>query len=1093
MESRLSELPDLERQLTALAPGDHICLIYQSRDEQFAVMIPYLRDGLAQGQQCLYIADERSVEEVEEALRAAGVDVDAEEERGALRIATKRETYLRQGRFDPAVMLTLLHGATHEAVTRGYSALRVTGEMTWALGPEVGTERLIEYEALLNDFFPGSRCLGICQYNRERFGAEILQEVLHTHPVAIVGTRVCRNPFYQFARPELGGPAAGEQVSWMLAQLRRISDVERALQASQERFAGILTLAPDAIVSVDEARHITLFNRAAEQTFGYAASEVLGQPLESLLPERFRAKHRQAVEGFGRSADVSREMAASLPVVGLRKDGKEFPAECSISKQSGDGGRQYTVVVRDVTERRRWEQELRQASAYTRSLIEASLDPLVTISPQGKVTDVNRATEDVTGVPREQLIGTDFADYFTEPDKARAGYRRVLTEGQVRDYPLTIRHRDGQTTDVHYNATLYRNEAGQIEGVFAAARDITARKRTEAALRTSEERFRTLFEQSPEMIFLTTADGRIVDANPAGVQLFGYTREEMLLGGAARLFADPAARAAVVQAIQEKGSLRSQEIRYRRADGSLLDALVSVSVIRAPDGTELFLGSLLDITGRKQAEDVERRASLYARRLIEASLDPLVTISPVGTITDVNHATEEVTGVPRAELIGSDFADYFTEPEKARAGYRQVLAEGQVRDYPLTIRHRNGRTTDVLYHATVYRDESGAIQGVFAAARDVTERKRAEEAADAERRRFNSVQETHPVYIVTLTQDYHLPFANRFFRDRFGEARGRHCYEYLFGRDTPCEICESFRALETHAPHAWEWHGPDGRDYSIYDYPFTDSDGSTKILEMGIDVTDQKRAEAEIRRLNIELEQRVVERTAELQAANQELEAFSYSVSHDLRAPLRGMDGFSQAVLEDYADKLDQHGVAYLNRIRAASQHMGNLIDGLLKMSRVTRGELRSERVNLGAVAAQVAEELRKGEPGRLVDWTIAPEAWVQGDPHLLRVVLENLLGNAWKFTGKHPRARIEFGSTAGPEGERVFFVRDDGAGFDTTYADKLFGAFQRLHGSADFEGTGIGLATVQRIIHRHGGRVWAEAAVERGACFYFTLGQGGL
>ena len=229
-------------------------------------------------------------------------------------------------------------------------------------------------------------------------------------------------------------------------------------------------------------------------------------------------------------------------------------------------------------------------------------------------------------------------------------------------------------------------------------------------------------------------------------------------------------------------------------------------------------------------------------------------------------------------------------------------------------------------------------------------------------------------------------------------------------------------------------------------------------------------------------------RDIELAAVNEELEAFNYSVSHDLRAPLRTIDGFSQALLEDYEDKLDDEGRDYLGRTRAASQRMGRLIDDLLNLSRVTRREMRFKEVDLSAIARQVVVELEEGESGRDVTFEITEGAVTMGDPNLLRTVLDNLIGNAWKFTGNHPTAKIEFGITE-DDGRPAYFVRDDGAGFDMEYADNLFGAFQRLHGMTEFPGTGIGLATVQRIIHRHGGRVWAEGKVEQGATFYFTLG----
>jgi light-regulated signal transduction histidine kinase (bacteriophytochrome) len=236
-----------------------------------------------------------------------------------------------------------------------------------------------------------------------------------------------------------------------------------------------------------------------------------------------------------------------------------------------------------------------------------------------------------------------------------------------------------------------------------------------------------------------------------------------------------------------------------------------------------------------------------------------------------------------------------------------------------------------------------------------------------------------------------------------------------------------------------------------------------------------------------DLEQKVRERTAQLEAANKELEAFSYSVSHDLRAPLRGIDGFSKALLEDYGDKLDEKGNEFLNRVRTAAQRMAELIDNLLGLSQVTRGELIRKQVDLSALARSVAAELKQGEPGRVVEFDVTNDVLVEGDPKLLLIVIENLFGNAWKFTSKHSHARVKFG-VSNENGETIYYVRDDGAGFDMAYAGKLFGAFQRLHQPIEFQGTGIGLATVGRIIRRHGGRVWAEGEVEKGATFSFTL-----
>ena len=231
-------------------------------------------------------------------------------------------------------------------------------------------------------------------------------------------------------------------------------------------------------------------------------------------------------------------------------------------------------------------------------------------------------------------------------------------------------------------------------------------------------------------------------------------------------------------------------------------------------------------------------------------------------------------------------------------------------------------------------------------------------------------------------------------------------------------------------------------------------------------------------------------RTMQLENINKELEAFCYSVSHDLRTPLRSIDGFSLALLEDYEKKLDAEGQAHLHRIRDSAQRMGRLMDDLLRLSRVSRAKFALERLDLSALVLEVTKDLQKAQPDRVVECVIQKGILVDGDAGLLKIVLDNLLGNAWKFTGKQLRARVEFG-VVGSGSETALFVRDNGAGFDMKYGGKLFGAFQRLHKTADFPGTGIGLATVQRIIARHGGRVWAEAGLEKGATFYFTLGSG--
>jgi PAS domain S-box-containing protein len=292
---------------------------------------------------------------------------------------------------------------------------------------------------------------------------------------------------------------------------------------------------------------------------------------------------------------------------------------------------------------------------------------------------------------------------------------------------------------------------------------------------------------------------------------------------------------------------------------------------------------------------------------------------------------------------------------------------------------------------------------------------------------------------------------------------------------------------------AWPYRFVDqpGRGTTYWDsilQPICNERGEVEMVFFSsLEVTERVRGEETVRKLNAELEQRVRERTRLLEEVNEELESFSYSVSHDLRAPLRSIDGFSRALLEDYSSKLDEEGKEDLRTVRSASQQMGQLIDDMLRLSRINRGEMRRMEVNLSQIAAQVTGEFKKAEPGREVEWVIAPDCVVCGDGGLLRIALENILGNAWKYTSKKPSAKIEFGPAETAKGP-AYFVRDNGCGFDMKYVHKLFGPFQRLHSKSQFPGTGIGLASVQRVVRRHGGQVWIEGKVDQGATLYFTL-----
>ena len=484
-------------------------------------------------------------------------------------------------------------------------------------------------------------------------------------------------------------------------------------EARTALLVSIVDSSEDAIKAKTPEGIITFWNRAAERIYGYTAEEIIGKSVSVLVPPDRPDDMEEILARVRRG-----ERVEHYETVRRRKDGNTIDISLTVSPIYDSGGKLIgaSSIARDITERKRAEEQTRTTSQYARSLIEASLDPLVTISPEGKITDVNEGSIKVTGVPREKLIGTVFSDYFTEPQKAREGYQEVFSKGSVTDYPLTIRHENGRLTDVLYNATVYKDEHEKVLGVFAAARDVTAQKQ-------ASQYARSLIESSLDPLVTISPEGKITDVNEATVKVTGVPREKLIGTDFSDYFTEPEKAREGYQQVFAKGFVTDYPLTIRHQDGRLTDVLYNASVYKDANGNVLgVFAAARDVTAQKQA-------SQYARSLIEASLDPLVTISPEGKITDVNEGSIKVTGVPRERLIGTDFSDYFTEPEKAREGYQQVFANGFVTDYPLTIRHKDGRLTDVLYNASVYKDATGNVLGVFAAARDVTAQKQASQYA----------------------------------------------------------------------------------------------------------------------------------------------------------------------------------------------------------------------------------------------------------------------------------------------------------------------------------------------------------------------------
>ena len=484
----------------------------------------------------------------------------------------------------------------------------------------------------------------------------------------------------------------------------------------------------------------------------------------------------------------------------------------------------------------------------------------------------------------------------------------------------------------------------------------------------------------------------------------------------------------------------------------------------------------------------------FDSQILDLAYDAIFLLTLNGTIRFWNRGAEEMYGWTKEEAVGKISHELLQTlfPNPLSEIMSRLRTE---RTWAGELIHtaKDGRVLTVSARWALQRDGNGRPSGFLEINRDVTRRREAEE----EQARLAALVESSNDAIVTKSLEGTIESWNPGAEQMYGYARAEVMGKSIDLIVPPDRVDEEIGIMNRiregrHVPHFDTVRIRKDRtpiDVSLTIFPIVDNYG--RIIgasHVARDITDRKRFEHEIRALNESLERRVQERTEELAEANRELESFSYSVSHDLRAPLRSIDGFSRLLQEECAGPLGERGLERLGRIRAAAVRMGQLIDGLLDLSRVGRTEIRRERVSLSTLAMHILRELERSAPARRVQFVLQPGLTAIGDQRLIRALLENLLGNAFKFTAEEETAEIEFGAR-NVNGERVFFLKDNGVGFDMQYAGQLFTPFQRLHGRKEFEGTGIGLATAYRIVTRHGGRIWAEASPGQGAIFYFTLG----
>jgi PAS domain S-box-containing protein len=884
-------------------------------------------------------------------------------------------------------------------------------------------------------------------------------------------------------------------------KLTGFSKVTRDVSGRREaerKFKGLLEAAPDAIVVVNQSGEIVLLNLQAEKQFGYRRDELLGQQVKNIIPEGFAER---LIADDLRSAEdaLAQQIGTGIELTGQRKDGSEFPIEIMLSPLESAEGILVTAAIRDISVRKAAEEHLAQMEGRYRGLLEAAPDAMVVVDQGGVIVLLNLQAEKQFGYRRDELLGQQVKNIIPEgfaerliADDLRSA-EDALAQQIGTGIELTGRRKDSSEFPIELMLSPLESSEGIL--VTAAIRNISVRKAAEKYLAQMEGRYRGLLEAAPDAMVVVNQSGEIVLLNLQAEKQFGYRRHELLgqqvkniipEGFAERLIADDL-RSAEDALAQQIGT--GIELTARRKDGSEFPIELMLSPLESAEGI-LVTAAIRDISVRKAAEKHLAQMESRYRGLLEAAPDAMVVVNQSGEIVLLNLEAEQQFGYRRDELLGQKVKNIIPEGFAERLvaddlrSAEDALAQQIGTGIELTARRKDGSEFPIEIMLSPLESAEGIL--VTAAIRNISVRKAAEKHLAQMEGRYRGLLEAAPDAMVVVNQSGEIVLLNVQAEQQFGYRR-----DELLGQQVKNIIPEGFAerlvaddlrsaedALAQQIGTGIELTGrrKDGSEFPI-EIMLSPLESAEGILVTAAirNITERERHERALR-----------EKNGELQIAVKELDAFSYSISHDLRAPLRAIDGYSQILFKQCGALLSGEPLKYLQRVRDNTVQMGQLIDDLLRFSRLGRQPLARQLVPIDATVELVLRDARQQIAGRSIRVSVGDLPPVWGDAALLKQVFMNLIDNAFKYTQRRGDATIEIGSHT-IAGEQVFFVRDNGVGFDMQYADKLFDVFQRLHRAEDFAGTGVGLAIVQRIVQRHGGRIWAEAAVDHGATFYFT------
>jgi PAS domain S-box-containing protein len=900
----------------------------------------------------------------------------------------------------------------------------------------------------------------------------------------------------------------------VFAAARDITDqkgLEEQLRQAQNYNRGLIESSVDAMLTVDADNTITDVNEQMVRLSGYGRDQLVGTSFTDYFTEP-----EQAAAGVRRTLNDGFVTNYELTLRSRHRREILVSFNASVFKDTDGNVRGIFAVARDVTDQRRLEEKLRESENYNRGLIESSVDALVTVNPDLTITDVNEQMVRLTGYSRDDLVGSPFKDYFTEPARASAGVRQTLDEGSVTNYELVLKSRTGKRTVVSFNAGTFKDTTGRIAGILAAARDITAQKRLEDQLRDQQTYNRSLIESSVDALMTVDPDGIITDVNAQTIKLSGHNRKRLVGSPFVDYFTDAERATAGVRKTFDDGVVTNYELIVRAKSGRKIPVSFNAAVFRdAAENVAGILAAARDITQQKEVEHALREQQSYTRGLIESNIDALMTTDTIGIITDVNKQMCAVTGRPQEELIGTPFKNYFTDPKLAEDGIRKVLSEDRVTNYELTIQSKDGRPTVVSYNATTFKSADGKLRGVFAAARDITDQKRLEEQIREQNRTLtettgfmNNVLESSTEYsIIAKDLDGKILAWNEGARRNYGytadETVGKQNSRILH----VSEDIESGRvkalletALKTgKAEGVFDRMRKNGGRFtaSVAVTLRRDAEGlPIGYVLISKDITEQKQLEEQLRRKNEELE----EQNRRVQEANRLKSEFLANMSHELRTPLNGIIGFAELMHDAKVGPVSADHKEYLGDILSSSRHLLQLINDVLDLAKVESGkmEFRPETVNVRKLVGEIRDILRTLTAEKHIQLSCEIDPAIEEiviDPAKLKQVLYNYLSNALKFTpdGGTVAVRVR------PEGDADFRleVQDSGIGIRTEDFSRLFVEFQQLDAttSKKYQGTGLGLALTRRIVEAQSGEIGVTSTVGKGSSFYAVLpriGRGG-